>query len=38
MSDSQQQPGIQVAFNEAMTVGESPLWHRLENCLYWVDI
>lgn len=32
------EPGLQVAFKEPMTVGESPLWHALEHCLYWVDI
>ena len=32
------EPGLQLAFNEPMAVGESPLWHAAENCLYWVDI
>ena len=32
------EPGLAVAFDEPMVVGESPLWHPLENCLYWVDI
>ncbi|MFL6706771.1 MAG: SMP-30/gluconolactonase/LRE family protein [Massilia sp.] len=32
------EPGLQVAFETPMTVGESPLWHAVENCLYWVDI
>lgn len=32
------EPGLQLAFGEAMTVGESPLWHPAEHCLYWVDI
>lgn len=32
------EPGLQVAFDEPMIVGESPLWHSLEHCLYWVDI
>ena len=32
------EPGLEVAFDTPMTVGESPLWHALENCLYWVDI
>jgi sugar lactone lactonase YvrE len=32
------EPGLMVAFDTPMTVGESPLWHALENCLYWVDI
>lgn len=36
--DVNPEPGLEVAFDEAMTVGESPLWHALENCLYWVDI
>ncbi|MCG2582917.1 SMP-30/gluconolactonase/LRE family protein [Massilia sp. TS11] len=30
--------GIQVAWHEAMSVGESPLWHHGESSLYWVDI
>ena len=29
---------IQVFHNEAMQVGESPLWHPHEAVLYWVDI
>ena len=32
------EPGLQVAFAGPMTVGESPLWHAVEHCLYWVDI
>jgi L-arabinonolactonase len=27
-----------VICNEAMLLGEGPLWHPKENCLYWVDI
>ena len=29
---------IEVAYADAMAVGESPLWDALEACLYWVDI
>jgi sugar lactone lactonase YvrE len=29
---------IQVAFDTPMLVGECPLWHAAESCLYWVDI
>ncbi|WP_426190507.1 SMP-30/gluconolactonase/LRE family protein [Massilia sp. DWR3-1-1] len=38
MSAADIEPGLQVAFATPMTVGESPLWHAAENCLYWVDI
>jgi sugar lactone lactonase YvrE len=27
-----------VVCNETMLLGEGPLWHPVENCLYWVDI
>jgi len=29
---------IDVVCEKTMLLGESPLWHPLENCLYWVDI
>ena len=29
---------IDVAFNQPLAVGECPLWHPAEACLYWVDI
>jgi sugar lactone lactonase YvrE len=29
---------IEVAYDAQMNVGESPLWHPTESCLYWVDI
>ena len=29
---------IQVAYDQAMAVGECPLWHAEQACLYWVDI
>lgn len=29
---------IQVVFDQAMVVGECPLWHHGEQALYWVDI
>lgn len=29
---------FQVAFDQTMQVGESPLWHAAEQALYWVDI
>ena len=29
---------IEVAFDQPMQVGESPLWNPAEACLYWVDI
>ena len=31
-------PGITVAFDAAMQVGEGPLWSGAEGALYWVDI
>jgi sugar lactone lactonase YvrE len=33
-----QTPGVQLAFNMPMQLGESPLWHPRENRLYWIDI
>lgn len=27
-----------VIYDEIMLLGEGPLWHPVENCLYWVDI
>lgn len=33
-----QTPGVQLAFNMPMQLGESPLWHPVENRLYWIDI
>jgi sugar lactone lactonase YvrE len=33
-----QTPGVQLAFNMTMQLGESPLWHPRENRLYWIDI
>lgn len=29
---------IEVAYDAPMNVGECPLWHPAESCLYWVDI
>jgi sugar lactone lactonase YvrE len=29
---------INVACQQIMVLGESPLWHPVEKCLYWVDI
>jgi sugar lactone lactonase YvrE len=29
---------IKVACNQVMKLGEGPLWHPQEQCLYWVDI
>jgi sugar lactone lactonase YvrE len=29
---------IDVVCDQTMLLGESPLWHPVENCLYWVDI
>jgi len=29
---------IEIVCDDPMLLGESPLWHPLENCLYWVDI
>ncbi|MGZ8289059.1 MAG: SMP-30/gluconolactonase/LRE family protein [Telluria sp.] len=29
---------IEVAYDAPMNVGECPLWHPVESCLYWVDI
>jgi sugar lactone lactonase YvrE len=31
-------PQLQIAFNIPMQLGESPLWHPVENQLYWIDI
>lgn len=33
-----QTPGLQLAFNMPMQLGESPLWHPREHRLYWIDI
>lgn len=33
-----QTPGVQLAFNMPMQLGECPLWHPRENRLYWIDI
>ena len=33
-----QTPGVQLAFNIPMQLGECPLWHPRENRLYWIDI
>jgi sugar lactone lactonase YvrE len=33
-----QTPGVQLAFNLPMQLGECPLWHPRENRLYWIDI
>ena len=33
-----QTPGVQIAFNVPMQLGECPLWHPRENRLYWIDI
>ena len=31
-------PGVRVAVAEVSLLGESPLWHPREQCLYWCDI
>lgn len=33
-----QTPGLQLAFNMPMQLGESQLWHPREHRLYWIDI
>ena len=33
-----QTPGVQIAFNVPMQLGECPLWHPRESRLYWIDI
>jgi sugar lactone lactonase YvrE len=33
-----QTPGLQLAFNMPMQLGECPLWHPRERRLYWIDI
>jgi sugar lactone lactonase YvrE len=38
MSDAMKTLKIDVVHNEAMQVGECPLWHDVESALYWVDI